>query len=115
MQQHFSWRMLARFWALTFTILALIAASAKATVATYADTSSDVVHISAAPQISQYLATVPKAWGEYRGGSAQSGLASEDLNGTLPFYHQSPVRRGAHCGARNSSPRKLQLKLQAEG
>lgn len=93
MQQHFGWRMLARFSALTFAALALIAAAAKATVSAHADKRSDAIHVGAAPQSSQCVATVPKVWGEYRGGSAQSGLAFEDSNGTLRFITNLP------CGA----------------
>ena len=93
MQQHFGWRMLARFSALTFAALALIAASAKITASTHADKRSDAIHVGAAPQSSQCVATVPKVWGEYRGGSAQSGLAFEDSNGTLRFITNLP------CGA----------------
>jgi hypothetical protein len=36
---------------------------------------------------------VPKSWGQYRGGSAQSGLSFEDSNGTLRFITNLP------CGA----------------
>jgi hypothetical protein len=47
----------------------------------------------AEPQSAQCVATVPKAWGQYRGGSAQSGLSFEDANGTLRFITNLP------CGA----------------
>ena len=93
MQQQLSWRMLARFFALTLTILALIAASAKTTISTRADARSGAARIAAAPQSSQCVSTVPKTRGEYRGGSAQSGLAFEDSNGTLRFITNLP------CGA----------------
>lgn len=33
---------------------------------------------------------IPRAWGEYRGGSQQSGLAFEDANGTLRFVTNVP-------------------------
>jgi hypothetical protein len=36
------------------------------------------------------VATVPKSWGTYRGGSAQSGLAFEDSAGTLRFLTNIP-------------------------
>ena len=49
MQQQLSWRMLARFFALTLTILALIAASAKTTISTRADARSGAARIAAAP------------------------------------------------------------------
>jgi hypothetical protein len=44
----------------------------------------------AEPQSAQCVATVPKAWGQYRGGSAQSGLSFEDANGTLRFITNLP-------------------------
>jgi hypothetical protein len=36
------------------------------------------------------VATVPKSWGAYKGGSAQSGLAFEDTAGTLRFLTNIP-------------------------
>jgi len=36
------------------------------------------------------LATVPKAWGQFRGGSSQTGLAFEDAAGTLRFLTDIP-------------------------
>ena len=33
---------------------------------------------------------VPRAWGQYRGGSQQSGLAFEDASGTLRFITNVP-------------------------
>jgi hypothetical protein len=36
------------------------------------------------------VALVPRAWGVYRGGSAQSGLAFEDSAGTLRFLTNIP-------------------------
>jgi hypothetical protein len=36
------------------------------------------------------VASVPKAWGAYKGGSAQSGLAFEDSAGTLRFLTNIP-------------------------
>ena len=35
-------------------------------------------------------ATVPRSWGQFRGGSAQSGLAFEDSAGTLRFLTNIP-------------------------
>jgi hypothetical protein len=35
-------------------------------------------------------ASVPLGWGEYKGGSQQSGLAFEDKNGTLRFVTAIP-------------------------
>jgi hypothetical protein len=39
------------------------------------------------------VSSVPKAWGQFRGGSAQTGLAFEDSAGTLRFVTNVP------CGA----------------
>lgn len=36
------------------------------------------------------VASVPKSWGAYKGGSAQSGLAFEDSAGTLRFLTNVP-------------------------
>jgi hypothetical protein len=36
------------------------------------------------------VASVPKSWGQFRGGSAQSGLALEDSQGTLRFLTNIP-------------------------
>ena len=33
---------------------------------------------------------IPSSWGEYRGGSQQSGFAFEDSNGTLRFITNVP-------------------------
>jgi hypothetical protein len=41
----------------------------------------------------QCVARVPRAWGEYKGGSAQSGLAFQAQDGTLRFVTNLP------CGA----------------
>jgi hypothetical protein len=55
------------------------------------------------------VASVPRAWGTFRGGSAQSGLAFEDSAGTLRFLTNIPcngtpvvaleIRRTAATGA----------------
>jgi hypothetical protein len=42
---------------------------------------------------SQCVTTVPRSWGEYRGGSNQAGLAFEASDGTLRFVTNLP------CGA----------------
>jgi len=47
------------------------------------------------PQLPQFgdsacYAAVPKSWGQFRGGSAQSGLAFEDSAGTLRFLTNIP-------------------------
>jgi hypothetical protein len=46
----------------------------------------------AAPQVwtPGCVASVPKSWGQFRGGSAQSGLAFEDQQGTLRFLTNIP-------------------------
>ena len=36
------------------------------------------------------IANVPRSWGVFRGGSAQSGLAFEDSTGTLRFLTNIP-------------------------
>ena len=36
------------------------------------------------------VASVPRSWGAYKGGSAQSGLAFEDSAGTLRFLTNVP-------------------------
>lgn len=36
------------------------------------------------------VATIPKAWGQFKGGDAQSGLAFEDNTGTLRFLINIP-------------------------
>jgi hypothetical protein len=48
-----------------------------------------------APQFgdSQCVSTVPRSWGQYRGGSSQAGLAFEASDGTLRFVTNLP------CGA----------------
>jgi hypothetical protein len=51
-------------------------------------------HAAAPPQIdSACVSYVPREWGQYKGGSAQSGLAFEDNAGTLRFITNLP------CGA----------------
>jgi hypothetical protein len=49
----------------------------------------------AAPNPAQFwtpgcVATIPKAWGQFRGGDAQSGFAFEDNAGTLRFLTNIP-------------------------
>jgi hypothetical protein len=48
-----------------------------------------------APQLgnSQCVSTVPRSWGQFRGGSSQAGLAFEASDGTLRFVTNLP------CGA----------------
>ena len=38
------------------------------------------------------IASVPKAWGTFRGASTQSGLAFEDANGTIRFLTNIPCQ-----------------------
>lgn len=49
------------------------------------------------PNVAQFVSScvsyVPREWGQYRGGSNQSGLAFEDSSGTLRFVTNLP------CGA----------------
>jgi hypothetical protein len=47
---------------------------------------------AAAPQqpIGYCISTIPREWGAFRGGSAQSGLAFEDGQGTLRFVTNLP-------------------------
>jgi hypothetical protein len=49
---------------------------------------------NAAPQISvgepMCSSQIPSSWGEYKGGSQQSGFAFEDSNGTLRFITNVP-------------------------
>ena len=76
-------------------------ASAKINVATdgtvYAsDARASNTDGSDATQLSadaQCVSTVPRSWGEYRGGSNQAGLAFEASDGTLRFVTNLP------CGA----------------
>jgi len=67
-----------------FAVLTL--ASAKLNLSARADARAT------APQFSdsQCVSNVPKSWGQYRGGSAQSGLSFEDANGTLRFVTNLP-------------------------
>ena len=82
-------------------ILPLGFASAKIHVATngtvYAsDARASSTRDSDATQLSadaQCVSTVPRSWGEYRGGSNQAGLAFEASDGTLRFVTNLP------CGA----------------
>jgi hypothetical protein len=76
-------------------------ASARINVATdgtvYAsDARESNTHGSDTTQLSadaQCVSTVPRSWGEYRGGSNQAGLTFEASDGTLRFVTNLP------CGA----------------
>jgi hypothetical protein len=56
--------------------------------------STDVRSTKAHSQISSFGSTcvsyVPQSWGEYKGGSYQTGLAFEDGKGTLRFVTNMP-------------------------
>jgi hypothetical protein len=84
-------QMLMRLAATALLILALASTSAKINLSASNDARAGVA--TTAPQDSQCVSIVPKAWGQYRGGSAQSGLSFEDSNGTLRFVTNLP------CGA----------------
>jgi hypothetical protein len=61
-----------------------------------ADARPSHTHAPDATQLSadaQCVSTVPRSWGEYRGGSNQAGLAFEASDGTLRFVTNLP------CGA----------------
>ena len=83
-------RMLVRCAVAGLVVLILFLGSAllRRNVAARADSPGAAA--SAQPQNAQCVATVPKAWGQYRGGSAQSGLSFEDANGTLRFITNLP-------------------------
>lgn len=90
-------RNMAKKW-LAVGIAVLGFASAKVNVATdgavYAsDARASHTHASDATQLSadaQCVSTVPRSWGEYRGGSNQAGLAFEASDGTLRFVTNLP-------------------------
>jgi len=52
------------------------------------------------------VASVPKSWGQFRGGAAQTGLAFEDGAGTLRFLTDIP------CGG--TPVVKLEIRRTAE-
>ena len=96
----FGRRMMARCAVAGLTVLVLVLASAlmrkngagreDALGAATPTASGVLATVSAGPQDAQCVATVPKTWGQYRGGSAQSGLSFEDANGTLRFVTNLP-------------------------
>ena len=83
-------RMLVRCTVAGLVVLILFLGSAllRRNVAARGDAPG--ARASAEQQSAQCVATVPKAWGPYRGGSAQSGLSFEDANGTLRFITNLP-------------------------
>jgi hypothetical protein len=90
-------RMVARCAVAGLVVLVLVLTSAlmRKNVAARGDavgaaTAPGAAAVSAEPQNSQCVAIVPKTWGQYRGGSAQSGLSFEDADGTLRFVTNLP-------------------------
>ena len=71
----------------TIMVVALVILGALVSLKIYAATPK-----KSAPQVwsSGCVASVPKSWGAYKGGSAQSGLAFEDTAGTLRFLTNIP-------------------------
>jgi len=108
------WRMLGRCAVAGLAILVLVMASAL-TRKSVAAARGDALGAAALaePQNAQCVAMVPKTWGQYRGGSAQSGLSFEDANGTLRFITNLPC--GADGGAGDSEKRKLELTPAGSG
>jgi|SRR5580698_3703813 hypothetical protein len=89
--------MVANVWKQAVVVLVAFAAGAAATSLAQRNNS---VHAAAlatpAAQFdsdSQCAAQVPRAWGEFKGGSSQSGLAFQAPDGTLRFVTNLP------CGA----------------
>jgi hypothetical protein len=64
--------------------------------ATAANVAAGRPALSVAPAVPQFdsesqcVSAVPRAWGEYKGGSAQSGLAFQAPDGTLRFLTNLP-------------------------
>jgi hypothetical protein len=88
MRRIFGRRVFVRCVVAALVVLALTVVSAKINLS-----ARDGAHAAvpaAVPQDSQCVSIVPKAWGQYRGGSAQSGLSFEDSNGTLRFVTNLP-------------------------
>ncbi len=70
-------------------------ASTLAIVALLALIAFRLYTTKAAPKAAQFwtpgcVATIPKAWGQFKGGDAQSGFAFEDNTGTLRFLTNIP-------------------------
>jgi hypothetical protein len=98
--------MMNLIWKATATILAILGCATLALRAgkPHAAMAANASTVSApppaavtvnAPQFgdSQCVSTVPRSWGQYRGGSSQAGLAFEASDGTLRFVTNLP------CGA----------------
>jgi hypothetical protein len=86
-------RTIVRLAVLSFAVLGL--ALGWAQLAATREATHAAALLAAASQFgdSQCVTNVPRAWGQYRGGSAQSGLSFEDSAGTLRFVTNLP------CGA----------------
>jgi hypothetical protein len=85
-------QMLQRCAVAALAVLVFASASAKINLSARnrAHAAPAPVAVTAPPQDSQCISTVPKSWGVYRGGSAQSGLSFEDSSGTLRFVTNLP-------------------------
>ena len=68
----------------TATIIALLALIAFKLYATEAAPKSAQLWTSSC------VATIPKAWGQFKGGNSQTGIAFEDTAGTLRFVTNIP-------------------------
>lgn len=82
----------------TVTLAVTSGATSGATSATQAVTAAVMsaagpVRVPQFDSEAQCVSAVPRAWGEYKGGSAQSGLAFQAPDGTLRFLTNLP------CGA----------------
>ena len=74
-------------------VLASHFATARASAAAPAPTPVTTHATASAPQFgsdAQCTSKVPRAWGDYKGGSAQSGLAFQAPDGTLRFITNLP-------------------------
>ena len=94
--------MTARVWkSAAIALVAFAAGAAAANVGAErgvprAVSAATLAEPAGAPQFdpeTQCVAKVPRAWGEYKGGSSQSGLAFQAQDGTLRFVTNLP------CGA----------------
>jgi len=54
---------------------------------------------------------LPREWGEYKGGSQQSGLVFRDSAGTLQFFANIPCGNPAAGGAGDPAQRRDELKI----
>lgn len=73
---------------LTLAVLGMASAKVNSTPGRVPDASDSQLNSDA-----QCVSVVPRSWGQYRGGSSQSGLAFEASDGTLRFVTNLP------CGA----------------